>query len=83
MELKDIIEQSAARMAGVTVDYSQTMDTVCIKDDSGRQDDIFMQGDDAVQFLNEMNELYEEVQTLDKDTIALHLANPYVECLWS
>lgn len=83
MKLKTIIEQSAARMAGVTVEYSQTMDTVCISDDSCEEEDIFMQGDDAVQFINEMNNLYEKIQTLDKDTIALHLALPYVDGIWN
>jgi len=81
--LSEIIERTALRMATVTVHVESCMGTVCISDDTGKQNDIFMQGDDASAFISEMNRLYDETGDLTKDTIALYLAEPYAENLWN
>lgn len=80
--LAELIQASAHRMTDVTVTVDSAMETVCIQDDDGVQDDIFMQGDDAAQFIDQRDALYEQVQTLGKDVIELHLAGPYAECIW-
>ena len=83
MKLQDIIRDTASRMGGVSVNVNTAFGTVAISDDTGKQEDIFMQGDDADRFIDELNKLWEETGDLGKDAIALHLAAPYVENLWN
>ena len=47
------------------------------------EDDIFMQGDDARDFLGEMEKISKRCKALDEYTIALALAKPYIECIWA
>lgn len=81
--LSQIIEESANRMRDVTVHVVSNYGTVCISDDKGVQEDIFMQGDDASKFISERDELWNKVGNLSKGTIELYLAEPYVECFWN
>lgn len=83
MTLSDIIRADAARMQGVTVTVNSQMETVCISDDMGVQDDIFMQGQDANEFVAQRDHLYEETGDIGMDVIELHLAHPYAETLWN
>lgn len=83
MTLIEIIEADALYMKDVTVEVVSNYGTVCIKDAKGVQEDIFMQGDDAVEFISQRDLLWEETRVLTKGTIELHLAKSYVDNLWS
>ena len=83
MKLQDIILADAKRMAGVTVTVNPQMETVCISDDAGVHEDIFMQGNDADEFIAQRDALWKETSDLSMDVIELHLAHPYVENLWN
>lgn len=83
MELTKIIQDAAARMSSVTVELDHSYGTVTISDDEGVQDDIFMQGDDANLFLNEVDDLYQKAGDVTEDECALCAAESYVECLWN
>lgn len=80
MELSEIIRAAAARMKDVTVDIDKGMGTVCIIAED--QEDIFMQGDDADDFINEVEELYEKAGDVTEDECALCQAEDYT-ILWS
>ena len=81
--LSKLIQETANRMATVSVRVESIYGTVTITDDMGELEDIFLQGDDGSAFCSELNQLWDETGDLDKNTIALYLANPYVECIWS
>lgn len=83
MTLSDILRADAARMHGVTVTVNSAYSTVCISDNTGVQDDIFMQGHDADEFIAQRDHLYKETGDLGLDVIELHLAHPYTENLWN
>ena len=81
MRIDYILKASAKRMKGVFVDVDSAYGTVCIS--SKGQEDIFMQGDDAEQFIAECEELSERCQCLNMGIIELALAEPYAENLWN
>lgn len=81
--LSQLILDTAQRMQTVTVDVRSIYGTVCISDDKKEQEDIFLQGDDGSAFCSELNRLWNETGDLDKQTIALYLAYPYVQNIWS
>jgi hypothetical protein len=83
MTLTEIILASAARMSDVTVETNSSMETVCISDDTGAQEAIFMQGDEASEFIDQCKALYEDAGDVGMDTIELHVAEAFVECLWN
>jgi hypothetical protein len=81
MRLDYILKAAAKRMQGVTVDCDNKLSTVCISSDG--EDDIFMQGDDAVQFIHEC-ELYKHgCKQLDYYIIMLAVAEPYAKSIWN
>lgn len=66
----------------VDVDYG--FGTVCIKDLSDDPwDDIFMQGEDASNFIEEVNNLYNRAGNLGLDEAEMYVALPYVETIWN
>lgn len=75
------IVESAYRVyeSGVTVDWDYAFSTVSINCEG--EDEIFMQGDDADQFIGEINALCKRFPSLDEYTAALALAEPYSECI--
>ena len=77
------IREAAARCRadGVTVDMDSPYSTVAI--DAPGQDGLFMQGDEADQFINEVRALCKRYRSLDEDTAALALAAPYAETLFN
>lgn len=77
------IREAAARVRadGVTVDMDSTYSTVAI--DAPGQDGLFMQGDEADQFITEVRALCKRYRSLDEDTAALALAAPYAETLFN
>lgn len=81
--LEQVIQQTAALCPDVSVTLCRTLGTVTIHDDEGVQDDIFMQGDDADQFIAEFDALIEKAPDVLFDDAIKSLAHPYVECLWN
>lgn len=84
MKLQDILHAHAdyVRSTGANVEIVSIYGTVCISDTTGKNEDIFMQGDDASDFISEVNRLWNKTGDMDKDTIACALAKQYIECLW-
>jgi hypothetical protein len=81
MRIDYILKAAAKRMVGVTVDCDSAYSTVCIS--MHGEDDIFMQGDDAEQFISECEAMSNRCQCLNFDIIELALAEPYTESFWS
>lgn len=81
MELKDIIESQAkfVRNSGVTVEVTRNMPWIDIKDKDGNE--VFMQGDDAVNFVNALDELSDKLPNVDFETIELACAYDYIHLL--
>lgn len=81
--IKTIIEQDAAFCQDVSVTICRTLPTVTIKDQSGINEDIFMQGEDAQEFIDALDGL---VETAPDDVLFAdamkHLALPWVEAAW-
>jgi len=75
MTLSDYIADTASRMRGVTVTVNSTLNTVSITDQHGL--DVFMQGDDAAQFIAERDRIYDTTGDLTLDVIESALAEPY------
>lgn len=65
------------RNGSVTVDWDSAFSTVAI--DAPGQDGVFMQGDEADAFIEEMRALCKRFPSLDEETAALALAEPYAE----
>ena len=81
MRIDYILKAAAKRMVGVNVDCDSTYSTVCIS--TKGQDDIFMQGEEADNFIDECDAMSNRCKCLDFDIIELALAEPYAENLWS
>lgn len=77
------IHQAAdrARADGVTVDCDSSYSTVAI--DAPGQDGAFMQGDEADEFMAEVDALCKRYPSLDRDTAELACAAPIAECLFN
>jgi len=82
MELVDIIRKDAARMNDVTVHVDSRYGTVEITDNAGVHAAIFMQGDDAADFINEAESLWDKAGEVTLNDCYLFLARAYVDCLW-
>lgn len=66
-----------SRNGDVTVDIDRGYSTVAI--DCSGFDGCFMQGDEAEAFIGEVDALCKRYRSLDEDTAALALAEPYAE----
>ena len=77
------IREAAQRCVNgrVTVDCDSNYSTVAI--DAPGQDGVFMQGDEADTFIAECDALCKRYPSLDFDTAALALAEPYAECIFN
>ena len=80
--LTQIIQDDAASLLDVDVDIDRDFLTVAIEDQTGIYDDIFIQGEEAEEFIEELDRIYEEAGDVTEDEVAKHLARPYVECIW-
>ena len=82
MRIDYILKRDAqySRNSGVTVDCDSAYSTVCIS--APNEDDIFMKGDDADQFIDECEAMSIRCKCLNFGTIELALAKPYIECVW-
>jgi len=80
--LAEIVKEQAeySSESGATVDVDSAYGTVCIS--ARGEDDIFFQGDDAEQFIAEVDALERQVNELDRETLELAVAKPYVENNW-
>ena len=85
MKLQDVLQSDAdySRNSGADIEIDSAHDIVSITDTSGHNECIFMQGDDASAFISEVDMLWDRTGDMDKDTIALALAKPYIDCLWN
>ena len=67
--------------SGVSIDWGSDYDDwVCIS--AKGEDDIFMQGDGAREFMMEVETIEKRYRSFDTYTAALVVAKPYVECIW-
>lgn len=66
---------------GVTVACDSAYSTVAI--DAPGEDGIFLQGDDADQFIAERDALCKRYPSLSEDIAELALAEPYAECCFN
>lgn len=83
MQLTDIIERNARPYFGhVQVDIDHFRGTVAITDLNHNHADIFMQGDDAIDFIDEYETARGEAPAVDDDLVALYVADPYIQALW-
>jgi hypothetical protein len=69
------------RNGSITVDIDSGFSTVAI--DAPGQDGLFMQGDEADTFIEDVRKLCKRYPSLDEDTAALALAEPYAETLFN
>lgn len=81
--IKTIIEQDALFCKDVSVTVCRKLPTVTIHDQSGVNEDIFMQGDDADEFIKAFDGLIEEAPDVLFDHALKHLAFPWVESCWN
>lgn len=68
------------KAAGIDVETDSAYQTVCIS--KAGEDDIFMQGDDADQFISEARAIWNRYRSLPDYVCEMALAEPYTE-LWS
>jgi hypothetical protein len=80
--IKTIIEQDAAFCQDVSVTVCRSLPTVTIHDQSGINEDIFMQGDDADEFISAFDALVEQAPDVLFADALKHLALPWVEAAW-
>ena len=66
----------------VSVTVCRKLPTVTIHDQSGINEDIFMQGDDAQEFIDAFDGLVEEAPDVLFVDALKHLALPWVEVAW-
>lgn len=79
---KDIVEAAErVHKSGCSIDWDSAFSTVSI--DHPDEESIFMQGQEADEFIGEIRVLCKRYPSLDDDTAALALSEPYIECLWS
>lgn len=83
ISLKQIIEADAQFMRDVEVIIDRRFPHVTIKDETGEQEDIFLQGYDAESFVSAFDCLLNQAPDVPMVDAAKHMAKPYVENLWS
>ena len=66
---------------GITVDCNSSLSWVAIA--CPGQDGVFMQGDEAETFIEEVRALCKRYPSLDSATAELALSEPYAECLFN
>lgn len=70
-----------ARAGGIVIDWDSAFSTVSI--DAPGQDGAFMQGDEADEFIAQIDALCKRYPSLDSYTAALALAEPITDCLFN
>lgn len=77
-----VIERVEGAM-GFYVYVEVSFGTVCISNADGDQEDIFLQGDEGHNFIQEANDLYERCGNISMDNAYTYLALSYVENIWN
>ena len=77
------IHQAAKRFrdSGATIDWDSAFSTVSIECDG--EEGIFMQGEDADNFIDEVKAMTHRYPSLDEYTASCALAEPIIECLFN
>lgn len=77
------IHEAANRVknSGISVDWDSGMEIVSISCEG--EDDIFMQGEGAGEFIAQIDAMTKRYPSLDDYTAACALAEPYAECIWN
>jgi hypothetical protein len=76
------IHQAAGRCrnAGISIDWDSSFETVAIS--CKGEEDIFMQGAEAGEFIREIEATCKRFPSLDEYTAALSMSEQYAECIW-
>lgn len=76
------IHEAANRFKScATIDWDSIFPTVTMS--TSGQDDLFMQGDEAQEFIDQIDQLTKRYPSLDEYTAACALAEPYAEAIWN
>ena len=75
-------KEVASRMADVCVEINYAQNTICISDCTSTNEDILLQGDEAYDFIDEVDLLWSELGDITRRTLELALAENYTTCLW-
>ena len=67
--------------SGATIDWDSAFSTVSIECDG--EEGVFMQGEEADSFIDELKAITRRYPSLDEYTAACALAEPIVECLFN
>jgi hypothetical protein len=82
LSLVKYLKKEAKQCSGFSVEINHTHGYVNIYEDFNEENCVLLQGEEAKDFLHEVERLYSKVRIVDKDTIALALASPYIDnCL--
>ena len=81
--LSEIIKQDARYMQRVSISREVGTGAIIISDTTGYREDIYLQGDDADQFVLNQGRVWGEAGDVSMDEVAKHLARPYAESIWS
>lgn len=68
------------RESGISIDWDSSFETVTIS--CKGEEDIFMQGEDAADFISEIETTCKRFRSLDEETAALAMSEQYAECIW-
>lgn len=84
-KLAKIINEDALDCEVISITVNRLMATVNIHDDSGEKEDIFLQGEEGVKFINDFDTLTNkpELGEVLFENMIKHLAKPYAESLWN
>lgn len=66
---------------GATIEWDSAFSTVSIECD--REEGVFMQGEEADNFIDELKAITRRYPSLDEYTAACALAEPIIECLFN
>ena len=81
--LGKVVTETADRVReSIDVQICSGLPWVRITDTSGVHDEIFIQGDEAGNFIDEAKDLYSKVGTISMETALLCVAAPYAENLF-
>lgn len=82
MTLEEIVQSRVqfTRNSKVTVKINRSLSWVDIVED-GHDEGVFMQGDEADTFINELDKLSEQLPDVDSETLELSMAYDYLHIL--
>lgn len=82
MQLEEIIKADAAYCREVSVKVCRKHDTVEIRDVTGDQEDIYLQGEDGYEFIVKLDGLIDQAPDVTFEDVMKHMAKPYVDNYW-